>query len=416
MKLFRLVAAAATAIACLVSCDTEGGLGSLRDRVDALEKANIPTMVEQVTAMQTSMSTLLTTQSTLLEYIRDVQNRVDKLGEGVTPDLEEVYAQLEKLGSNYDSFSNSLKTVQDYIDNNAAGKDWVSSTFATLETYNALQETLSKVKNDVEKISGTLKDLDSTIADKVKEAVSQSESSIKNWVNEKLQGYYTIAEIDAKLDALKSSTGDNGSSTADVEELSQMIQKAKEDITKAYKEAIEEAINTNNGVIDGKIDDKLSKAKEEIDSTISEIKLQIKGIEDRLAEAEGKIKSLLSRIQSVTVIPEYNDGSVGITSSTKDIRFEVYPLEAAEALAEAGSSLLSVNAVYTKTKAVEAGDFVTLAVTGCSYEEGVFSVSVNGYKLDDAFYEGTLGASARLLVSFAGTTVSSSYFQLTPEE
>lgn len=118
-------------------------------------------------------------------------------------------------------------------------------------------------------------------------------------------------------------------------------------------------------------------------------------------------------IQSITVIPTYSDGSVGIMKEgLVDINFEIKPFNAAQRLKDIPLSAFSVNAVYTQTKS--SVEFIPLTVTSASSSEGIITLSVKGDNLATDFYVGNISANARLCIEEGYNSATSSFFPLTP--
>jgi len=423
MKFFKyLTVAAIMATSFIVcSCENEGGLTSIRGRLDELEQVVIPSINQQITAINGSVESLNKTSSLLTDYIKTIQDDISDLGSGITPDTKKLQNQIDSLAAVTKKFTSDLDDLKKYVnDTDASTRDWASATFATLEQYNTVQTDLSTIKSQLEKIDvDKLKsDILSSLKDELSSSIKKSEDSMKSWVGEQLEGYYTIAEINAKLAELSTSGSANLSDEdkALIDNLKEELKSAKEELTKAYQEAIKKAISDNEGVVDEKIASAIKAATETANKTLEDITKRIDDLEDRIEAVEEQIKTLLQRVQSIAVVPEYNDGSVSISASENSVvRFEIYPSEAAEAIAKLGNDALSLRAVYTKTKA-DAGEFVELDIVSCAFADGIFSVTTSGNKLDESFFENELKASARLLVTYSGTSVSSQYFPICPAE
>ncbi|MBO5223690.1 MAG: hypothetical protein J6C23_04170, partial [Clostridia bacterium] len=154
----------------------------------------------------------------------------------------------------------------------------------------------------------------------ISSAISTSETSIKAWVNETLaDGYYTIAQIDAKISALNINDTEVKD---DIAALETALETAKTDLTNAYKAAITEAIDDNNGVIDTNIENAISTAKSELNASITAIELRVETLEtkfeehnDKIAELEQKVEDLETKVNclmGVHVVESYtinNDGT-----------------------------------------------------------------------------------------------------------
>lgn len=169
----------------------------------------------------------------------ELQNQVDNINDAITA-LKAKDTELE----------GKIADLRTYVDNQTTDvKDWASATFVTLEQYNSTASTVASIQQTIEGLNQQMTDIDnkiktsvtteietalepikSNIASDVTAAVSEGyttaianakseieaaytqaiadavsalETSLKSWVNEKLTGYYTTAQTDAKLSVLK---------------------------------------------------------------------------------------------------------------------------------------------------------------------------------------------------------------------
>ena len=150
-----------------------------------------------------------------------------------------------------------ITDLQAYVNSeNNKMKDWATGTFATIEQQNAMAEIVASIKtqletlntytmnmdvrltNKTEELSKSLSALDESTKQQISELtahcnssistlkseltesytklvaseISKLETSMQSWVNDKLSGYYTIEETDAKLSAMQSELNDRISS------------------------------------------------------------------------------------------------------------------------------------------------------------------------------------------------------------
>lgn len=121
-------------------------------------------------------------------------------------------------------------------------------------------------------------------------------------------------------------------------------------------------------------------------------------------------------VASIAVIPDYSDGAVKAGAGLFTIRFKVVPESAAEALLDLEPRFFKLDAVYTLTKAAEAGDLITLPVHKRTAEDGILTITTSGEDLDPGFASKKLGLSAALSISDgASLAVTSGYFPLWPK-
>ena len=494
MKKFFLILAAVAML--LPSCQKiNEAIDNLGNRLDALENEAIPTIDEQIAAINLSLDALEATDQELKGYIDGLQATADNLQEQINTTntkidevktalqgeistaKADVLAQLEAVKTELEGelaqINATIKTLKEkdaeldkkiadlksYVDTEL-GKttDWVNATFATLTQYNALVAEVTAIKGQIVAINQSIADLEtrlttkinediatavstlnSTIQQKVKEitdgyteavknakeevtaaykaaiatAISNLEASLESWVGEQLSNYYTIAEVEAKVLALQNAIA--AGDTALQEELNNLksqLETAKKELTEAYKKAIEDAINTNNGVIDSKIANEIATVNTRIDNEIATINAKILAIEARLDNVEAQVKDLLARIQSVSYIPEYDDGKVLVermsSKSWGELSFRISPKDAVVELEKVWSEALSCEAYYPKTRAVS---LVKLAVTEyvADAESGVITVKISGEGLSEEFFAGTQEAKVALVISDGNNQVVSEY-------
>lgn len=213
-------------------------------------------------------------------------------------------------------------------------------------------------------ISNTRDELEKAWAANLKTSIEELEKSMKSWVNEKLTAYWTIEETKAALEAQKkdletqleaqrvllkglidANTGDITklnealveteknieANTKAISDLRADLQKAKTDITVAYKQAIEDAITGLEGRLDTKLENEIKAVNDRIKEIFDTWENRIKTCEDQAKNAIDKmneaLKDMGSKIQSVTYRPEYSDGVHNVYRDTKSfrIRFEIRP-------------------------------------------------------------------------------------------
>ena len=215
----------------------------------------------------------------------------------------------------------------------------------------------------------------------------------------------------------------------DILQLQQNLATAKSEITEAYKKAISDAINTNNGVIDTKIATEVSTINKRIDNEVGTINSaitalttrvttlenEIAAIKQQIADVKEDVAKLLARIQSVSYIPTYEDGKAtvnydGVTSCIS-LDFEVSPKDAVSELAKVWQSAITVKAIYTQTRAVSFID-MPIEVFEADASSGVISLRVSGENLSQSFFDGVQTASARLSISDGNSSVTSEYIAL----
>lgn len=376
-------------------------------------------------------------------------------------ELTLINSSIETLTAADVELEQKITTLEEYVNTELKNtEDWVSATFATLEQYNSICTEVATIKQNIETLTSSITELEerintkiandiaaaaatldatiqakvteitnaytsaiSTATDEITEAytaaiatsIANLELSMKEWVNEQLTGYYTIAETEAAIERLKGHITSGDAAFQEIEMLSQRMEDVKTEITEAYQKAIETAILENNGVIDSKIASEVTTINGRIDQEVATINAKIAEIESRLDNIEVRITELLVRIQSVTYVPQYSDGKATMDYNTKSAEFDfiISPKDAVPALASVWKDALSVKAIYTQTRAVE---FIDLSITSFEADtiNGVISLTVSGENLKDAFYLEQQDASAFLQISDGNSNISSEYVAMTP--
>lgn len=409
----------AFAVLFFAGCKSESGVDDLRKEIEALKSTEIASVNSQITGIKSSISDLQKVDAELKGYIKTLQDAL------TAPDseIDEKYASLQKdiedLEKADAALSKRIDELKDYCDQqNSSTREWVATTFTTLEQHSEVLEEIAAIKLQLGELGNSITTLDSSLSkkisdseDKVMAAIGTTENSVKSWVNEQLSGYYTIAAADAKLKLLEDAYKAGDTSLAgDIKTLQESLNTAKSDLTAAYQKAIADAITENNGTINKKIADDIKAAADNLQSQINAINTRIDALESRVAALEASVAELIGMVQSIVVVPDYSDGSVKMTSSSDNIiRFEVYPLSAAKALAEKGPSVFSLDYVETETKA---SMFKNIPITSVSFDGEVISIVADGSGLAEQVKSGIQSANARLHISNGIATRSSEYFNL----
>ena len=194
-----------------------------------------------------------------------------------------IRAQLESYKAKIEA---SIDSLGNYVNEKLQeAQDWASATFATLEQYQHLCDSVAAIQQ-------SLVELDSRITAQLKHDLDSLETSMKAWVNEQLAGYYTIAQMDAKLGVLEKAVQDGDKANADaITQLQADLAKQATDLTTAYQAAIASAIEESNGVINEKI-------ANEINTVNTRITNEVKALGDRIDALELRIQAVEDYINS----------------------------------------------------------------------------------------------------------------------
>ncbi len=319
--------------------------------ITALEK-EAENLQTQITVTNTKIDEVKTeVLSTISTEKANILAELEAFRATVNGELDAIKAVLETLKAKDAELDGKIATLQEYVDTELkATEDWATATFATLEQYNEVVATIATIEGAIEGLNESISALETRINEKIakdietacatlsadlqkavkgvteaytsaittakeeittaytaklESAISALETSMKEWVNELLTGYYTIAEIDAKLAVLERTC--NNKVAEEIEDLRIEWADAVRKITENYKSAITKAINNNNGVIDAKIYSEIATVNEEI----AGLENRLNSLEDRVSTLEDLVEDLVNQKLEI-VFDEI--GEIGITA------------------------------------------------------------------------------------------------------
>jgi Leucine-rich repeat (LRR) protein len=249
------------------------------------------------------------------------------------------------------------------------------------------------------------------------------------------------ALISANATAIANNAQAISNNAADIAQLRTDLATARSEITAAYQQAIATAISTLDGQLRGKIAMEVETLNSRIDSEVETINTAMSALEARVASCERDIRNIkntiygiqqgiediqdqiaaiLARIQSITYVPAYSDGKAvmlytdngTLTPGTAVLDFKLQPASTATELVNVWQTALSVEAVYTITKA--APETVALTITDISAENGYLSLTISGAGLKEDFFRSRCSANAALIISDGNNELASEYVPLVP--
>ena len=433
-------------ILLLSSCATKSDIDNLQHQIDGLKSGQIATIENQINSINGSITSLQETDREIKGYITALQNTASELqksinsADGKIDDLEKALAlvnsAIENLKAKDSALEQRISDLKDYVDTQLRGaKDWVSATFATLEQYNGIVSEIGGIKGSISSINTAIEQMESRLNGKITlmkgeieeaytKAIGSLESSLKNWVNEQLEGYWTIAETEGKLETLEGNlTQEDESIRGDIGKLRASLDSAKTELTEGYKAAIKKAIDENNGVLDGKLYEAVSGLNTRIDGEVSTINERIGKLEKRVLDLESAVSELLSRIQSLSYIPRYTDGastmwlkikSDGNVETRDTLEFRVSPADCADSLVKVWDKAISAEAVSLLTRGAQ--ETVSLQVVSVTGGNGKLSVVLDGSVLGEKFYSGEQQMKAVVIISDGNNERTSEYITMVAKD
>lgn len=363
---------------------------------------------------------------------------VDQLG-GIEGEIAGLKTSMTNLETRLtEKYSKDLKTASDEVKSRLG------------EEVDGLNDRIDKVVSDITKaytdaIATFREEMEKWWNESLKKAIDDSEASMKSWVNSTLDGYWTIArtkdslkalndDIENQLEAQKKLLNDlisenAGDITALEDRLKKVnddlkaladrfpvftsdLNKAKENLTTAYKKAIEDAITDFKGVFEATIKARVDAAYDSFTRAFStkeaEMRRVMASINSDLASLDfaDLISSFDSVMQSLAFVPTSDDGSVILSYNVEsleksiDVSLEIRP---ERLLSSIGGADVSAYALLTKTRA-SVGDEVALKVQRITKaKNGVLNVRIEpGVLLDDVI-AGRVSAGFRVVVRDVST-------------
>lgn len=318
------------------SCSSKSEIDGLQRQIEDLKFGRIATIEQQMTNIQSSITTLVATDTQLSSFISTLQL--------------ETSALKSDLSSKEKALSDRIVALKKYADDELGkNRDWASVTFATLEQYQSLLTELAGIKQSISSLEINLRT-------EIESAITASEASMSGWVSEQFSGYYTITQMDAKLKALADS---DAAAKQSMSELSEALAEAKTDLATAYTQAIAEAIINHEGTITTKI-------AADIRTATDALRAQIDALDLRMSAIEGMI-------QSITVIPAYSDGTLKVSSTgILYISCIISPVSSATGLTKNDIKVLVTSAV-TRGSSITTFDVSEILVDGTDGEVEIMS-------------------------------------------
>ena len=335
-------------------------------------------------------------------------------------------------------YSEDLKTAADGVKSKLAGE------------VDGLNDRIDKEVSAITKaytaaIAIFREEMDKWWSESLKKSIDDCETSMKSWVNSTLDGYWTIAQTKDSLKALNDDIENQleaqrkllkdlidanaGDITALEDRLKKVnddlkaladrfpvftsdLNKAKEELTTAYKKAIEDAITDFKGIFEATIKARVDAAYVSFTETFltkeAEMKAAMASINSDLASLDlaDLISSFDFVMQSLAFVPTSDDGSVILSynveslEKTIDVSLEVRPEKLLSSIRDAD---VAAYALLTKTRA-SVGDEVALKVLRITKaKNGVLNLRIDPGKLLDDFIAGRVSAGFRVVVRDVST-------------
>ncbi|MBO4605754.1 MAG: Ig-like domain-containing protein [Bacteroidales bacterium] len=458
-----------------LKAELEGEITDAQNSALTLLETYRTTITGQLTALSNSIAALEAKDQDLQNQITNLKAYVDGGIQSCKDWVSATFVTLEQYNATAAAVAGIQaqiatinQQIQQLTDSQAlmATKEELSQAISTLDSL--LQAKIqTAVNNSNAALNTAREEITAAYTTAIQTAIASCESSLKTWVNQQLSGYYTISETEALLEALRTSLEGqlntqnyqlgiliaNAQSSieshkASIDSLRSRIGKLEEDvaglaslradldssknqITRAYQKAIQEAIESLDGKITAQIAEEVSTINTRIDNEVSQINEALTALSNRVSQCESDIQSLqneisgiktnisklLARIQSLTYVPRYSDGQARIYfdkngddvyAENLTLDFEVHPNSAAADLASVWEQAITLKAVSTITTKA-APSFIEIPILSLEANAGIISLSANVASLPASFFNGETSINACLSISDGTSDLVSEY-------
>lgn len=319
--------------------------------------------------------------------LTEVEERLDNLEKVSIVNLQ---GQIAQLTSTLNSLEGTQKTLSDYI---TALQGTVSALEAKVDSgadaaeIASLKNTVAALQSDIKALQTAQASMEGSIA-ALQESIGTSADDVKKWVE---NSFATLQQVNALQDALAT--------------VNSTLQAVDGRLT-----ALEGRVSGLEASIDElqAFNDNLKLVITDIATALIDLKTGLLALQEDMDAVKEQMAAIVSAVQSVVAVPDYSDGSVKLAAK-KDatVRFEIYPLEAAENVLKLGMSALSLDYVETETKS----DLLQhIAHTSASFDGEVVTLHFDATALPQDVLSGKQAINARLKISDGTVTRTSPYF------
>ena len=283
-----------------------------------------------------------------IEMIASIESQAGNIGRSIV-DLAAVRNALQSLAASSqetdtaglksadESLGKRIDGLKGFVEGDLKCRDnaqWLETTLATLGQYEATCATVAAIEAKFGAADG-----------KLAKEIGTCTGSLASWINVQFSGSYTAALADATVSELKARMASaEGVSREAVDSINAELATAGKDVDAAmttvagtYRAVIDSTIRLFDGRMTKGIQDGLTKANEQAESATAKIAV----IEAKVDDLVGRVSDLEHRVQSITLIPVFDDGSIAIEEDTLlSIDCIINPAEAVKSLKTEDFTLL----------------------------------------------------------------------------
>lgn len=409
-----------------LEADLNGKISALENRMASAEAAikriegeTIPAIADQIAALDEqvrqnandlaaykaltdkSIALLQIAVNDLANGLATLDSKVDSLGDKLEQYYSDIQAALNDrvLTAVFEQYKQEVAWKLEDMKTDYEGQ--IAETKAALEQKIAACEQMALELN-----AAMLRNLNGQVAN-LKQAIAESEARSKQEIAA------VKSELEQKLTALENRV------SAIEEEIAKM-QSAISELEKDLQKAVEEIkhITEEGGVLATAIDGVIKKH----DMEVAAINERINALSGRVDQLEIDVDDLLSRIQSIVYVPDYNDGKITIeyavlngkvVEGQSKITYKVLPASETNTtlLARAWKTDNSILDFASKEVAIRATGNEMFQIKDVEANGDLLTLTVATRGLGDEFYakEPTKSYSIALLVNYENNIRSTEY-------
>ncbi len=297
---------------------------NLQSQIDQIRNTQLASVTQQISAIQSTVNELLTTNSELDGYIQalrnqdaeleraisgiesnidEIRNELNAMGDvgsaeelahlaalleelraSMTAEQENLHETIDSLELEHSGLKDRVDALEDYIDNNLSGidtvsgdmKDWLEATFATIKQYDSTVSEIASIKVSIEALNESMANMESRIKDELSVEIEEAVSSLDTRMQEALSSAVTDI-TDAYTAAIST---------------------AKSEIQAAYEAAIAQSLSALEASMKEWVNGQLSGYW-----TISQAQQELAAMKEELSEqitaSQAYLENMVKGIQSV---------------------------------------------------------------------------------------------------------------------
>jgi len=308
--------------------ELESSVLELSTRIENMA-SSLNTIEEQIKAINTSIAVLDELKLTLEQYVDGIVKVLKEKDVENEQALMAIVNRLQEVanGDQESSLKNRIAALRSYIGTLPQGKTdvatWVQTTCNTLDQQFSLYATIEYVNglfNTLKTDIGTNETNLKAVEDDLKTVIEDNKDKINGWISERLADYYTGAQFEGKLAALKDElttlyTDGDKVLEDNIDDIREKLTSSLATLREKYAQAIETAISEYNGLLPAKITSAFAQANQDVDNLgpkVTELETAISGIKDDITTVNADIATLKEAVLALQTF-------VGAYTNLKDI-------------------------------------------------------------------------------------------------